>query len=183
MITVQPPISDADRALLEQVLDAVHLGRPWDRAAAIYIVHMGDPIPKARARVTDFGNYTPKRTVVAQRNLSTVLAESVPVRPFYSNVAIGMVFFLPDRRRCDRDNLEKLVMDAGTKAELWQDDSQNTRGLSLVEQDAHHPRTLIALCPTTSTLDRTVPMKQRRGLALPLQRIHIASPRKDPSHV
>ena len=70
---------------------------------------------------------------------------------------------MPDRRRTDSDNLEKLVMDAATKARVWHDDCQVTAKVVAVELDPVHPRTVVALCPATSSLDRTVGQRARRG--------------------
>ncbi len=70
------------------------------------------------------------------------------------NVALGCIFFRPNRRRIDVDNLMKLVMDAATGT-LWRDDCQVTAQLGIIEVDRENPRTLIVLGRHRSTMDRT----------------------------
>lgn len=41
-----------------------------------------------------------------------------------TRLKVEAVFFLPDNRKRDLDNLPKVVFDGMTKAELWTDDSQ-----------------------------------------------------------
>lgn len=145
---------DRDRVLARLVQLAPRLERVG------VLVCDGDPVAKQRSRSTKHGgHYTPKETVRAERDLG-FLMKALP-RPYVGNVAIVALFYLATRRPKDGENMLKLVMDAGTKAHLWHDDSQVTAGLFLVELDRAHPRTVIALCDTTSTLDRTVPAKRR----------------------
>jgi crossover junction endodeoxyribonuclease RusA len=73
---------------------------------------------------------------------------------FTGNVALVAVFFRPTRQRIDADNMMKVVMDAGTRARVWRDDSQVTAQASFVEWDPRRPRTLVAVCATMSSMDR-----------------------------
>lgn len=128
----------------------------------VLVEHHGTPVACERARSTKAGHvYTPGHTRAAERDLGLTFLQVSP-RPFcYTNVALALVFFLSDMRVKDSDNLAKLVMDAATKARLWHDDRQVTAKTVRLELDASRPRTLIGMAPTTSTLDRTIPQKQR----------------------
>lgn len=122
--------------------------------------------PQAWQRAGMFGgrrHYTPKETRKAEKDLATLFKATIADRPWLTNIAIVAVFFFADRRRRDADNCMKLVMDAATKAHVWHDDSQVTAQAAFVEFDPARPRTVIALSPTTSSLDRTVPAKLRHG--------------------
>lgn len=132
------------------------------------IVHPGRPQPKARARTFKGRYFTSKETAKAEQALLTTFRLEVLERPWMCNVAIVAIFYRPTRQRTDLDNLMKLVMDAATKANVWRDDSQVTAQASFIELDPVNPRTVIALCPATSTLDRTVPLKKRGSPSLPL---------------
>ncbi len=141
------------------------LGSRVDVERVRTLVHDGIPVPKARARHTGGGThvYTPAKTTRAERDLAYCFRTAITDRPWLSNVALALIFYMPDRRRTDADNLEKLVMDAATKARVWHDDCQVTAKVVAVELDPVHPRTVVALCPATSSLDRTVGQRARRG--------------------
>jgi len=134
-----------------------------DRVVAF--VHEGQPVPKARPRLGKGGRvYTPSTTSQAEDDLAWLFRSAVANRPWMTNVSMFLIFYMEDRRRVDVDNLEKLAFDAATKAHVWRDDCQLTAHASLIEYDPERPRTVIALSPTTtSSLDRTVPAKKRRG--------------------
>lgn len=155
-----------DRALVQRKLAAV-LEREALPAPAVALMHEGVPQAKQRAGRFRGRSFNPPATARAERDLGYCFRSTVIDRPWLSNVAIVAVFYFPDRRRVDAENCMKTVMDAATKANVWRDDSQVTAQASWIELDAERPRTLIALCRTTSSLDRTVPMK-KRGASLPL---------------
>ena len=50
----------------------------------------------------------------------------------------------------------KLVMDAGTEADIWVDDCYVTAQSSYVELCRERPRTLVVIAPTRSSLDRSL---------------------------
>jgi Holliday junction resolvase RusA-like endonuclease len=146
----------------ERVLELLDVLVGTDRApAAIYFEHAGVPVPKERARRasrsrTGFEQitgaapkgrfYTPRKTKNAEQDLAWVMRQHVPMT-LHGPIALVVVFFLPDRRKVDGDNLVKLVKDAGNTAKIWLDDSQVCDLVVRKRVDAAHPRTLIALAP------------------------------------
>lgn len=129
--------------------------RAQDPEHITYFVHEGEPVSKARARWTRRGHtYTPERTQTAQEALAWRFRQVVKDTPWIGNVALVAVFYRPNYQRIDADNLMKLVMDAGTQAGVWKDDCQVTHQMSVVELDAERPRTIVAMCPVESSLNR-----------------------------
>lgn len=133
-------------ALLEQLTTSAQ--------APVYFVHEGVPVPKARARFGQRRVFTPGKTIAAERDLAWTFAQYVRERPWTGGVALVALFYLPDRRRVDGDNLLKLVKDAGTKAGIWGDDSQVVAHAVTVGLDVIRPRTVVALARTASDLRR-----------------------------
>lgn len=115
------------------------------------IVHEGDPASKARARVVRGRAYTPRATQVAQEALAWRLRG---IESFTGNVAVACVFHRSNRQRIDVDNLLKLVLDAATQARVWEDDSQVTAVLAVLEHDPDAPRTVVAFAPHESSMGR-----------------------------
>jgi hypothetical protein len=77
------------------------------------------------------------------------------VKPAFSgNVAVLAVFYRQNLQRIDSDNLMKLVLDAGTQAGIWKDDSQVTVQGAILELDEKNPRTIFVACDCPSTLVR-----------------------------
>ena len=122
-----------------------------------WFVHPGAPVSKARARWSRKSGsfYTPSGTATAEQSVSWMFKACLKGEPFLGNIAIIAIFYRPNYQRIDADNLMKLVMDAGTKAGAWADDCQVTAQAAFIELDRKNPRTVIALCPATSSLDRT----------------------------
>lgn len=118
------------------------------------VIHEGDPIVKSRARVVRNGSqtYTPAKTRHAQALLAMTLRSAIP--RFTGNVAIVCIFRRSNRQRCDVDNLLKLVLDAGTQANLWDDDSQVTALVGVLEHDPADPRSTIVFTHHESTMAR-----------------------------
>lgn len=151
-IDPRTPENDHTRVLsyLEPLL------RGYDSGRMVSFVHDGAPASKSRARWSKKTGrfYTPAESQNAQTALSWRFREFVKETPWQGNIAIAVVFFRPNRKRIDVDNLMKLVLDAGTKAGVWGDDCQVTHQIAVVEQDADRPRTVIALSPVESSLNR-----------------------------
>lgn len=116
------------------------------------VVVDGDPISKARARFTRHGRpYTPSKTIAGEKHIAAGLSG---IKAFRSNVAVACLFYRASRQRIDVDNLLKAVLDAGTRAAIWNDDSQVTAIVGIAEYDRERPRTIICLGEHTSTLTR-----------------------------
>jgi Holliday junction resolvase RusA-like endonuclease len=103
------------------------------------LVVLGEPASKARL------------TEAAATRLRIALAR---IRPLQGNVAVACLFFRSSSQRIDTDNLLKSVLDCGTRAKAWCDDSQVTALLGIVERDSDNPRTIIALGSHASSMQR-----------------------------
>lgn len=113
------------------------------------------PIAKQRARAGARGkHYTPERTRAAEEHLSWRFKLALKGQVLEGNLGLVCVFYRPDRRRIDGDNMLKLVCDAGNLARAWGDDCQITTKLARIELDKERPRTEIAIGPMTSSLQR-----------------------------
>ena len=73
---------------------------------------------------------------------------------FSKSVAIAAIFYRPNYQRIDVDNMMKMVMDSGTRAGVWRDDSYVIAEGCRVELDHHHPRIVIAVCSASTSFDR-----------------------------
>lgn len=122
----------------------------------------GKPVAKGRPRFTRSGHaYTPAETIEGERRI----AERLKRIPRYrANVGIACLFYLASRQRIDVDNLVKAVLDGGNQAKIWDDDSQVTALVGVVELDRERPRTVVCLGEHTSSLVRGAAVKgpQRR---------------------
>jgi len=139
------------------------------------VTHYGAPVPWARARTRGGVFFKDKRTRAAAEDLGKVFLQITPRPVAFTNLALVCLFYMPTRQIVDADNLTKLVMDAATKAHVWEDDSQVTAQATLVEYCGGQmtaaqaqARTVVGLVPIVSTLDRTVPLERRRRPSLPL---------------
>lgn len=116
---------------------------PATRLLVIDVVHLGDPVSKARARVTEHGAYTPTKTRDAEESWQWLLRTSCPEftnadHDFDYRLELG--FYTATWRRCDLDNLVKLVSDA-CNGLVYADDRQVTEiNATLVRADPN-PRT------------------------------------------
>lgn len=88
-----------------------------------FTIH-GEPMSKARARVTKFGTaYTPKATVDAEKNALAAF-QALQTHVFFAGpVGVEFKFFAGTRIRRDIDNLVKLVLDA-INGHAFKDDQQ-----------------------------------------------------------
>lgn len=89
----------------------------------------GEPMGKARPRVTKHGTYTPKATRQAEGRIQSALLTVYPAQAALANVddvhawRLHLVFSRYERTHRDVDNLQKLVMDA-MNGLAYADDSQ-----------------------------------------------------------
>ncbi len=143
------------------LLSAVECEDGRDPAWSLAFVHTAIPASKARPRFVvpngargNARTYTPATTRAAEEHLAWMWRTHLQGKTHDGGLAIACVFYRPNRQRIDADNMTKLVLDAGTKARAWHDDSQIVTIVARIELDAANPRTEIALMPSTSTLGR-----------------------------
>lgn len=137
---------------------------PYDQALGIYLALGGVPgtvrgmvipgAPRAQKRHRDGKGFKYDPSLGDKIDLAHEL-RGFPDRPSEGNLALVAIFYRPDRRWMDGDNLQKLLLDAGTRANLWHDDCQVTAGAFVIELDKLRPRTVVLLGPHNSTLDRS----------------------------
>lgn len=119
-----------------------------------------DVVPIAKERPRTFHGrrgvrtVTPERTKAAEEHLAWRFRLAMQGCTLIGNLGMVCVFYRPDRRRIDGDNMLKLVCDAGNLARAWGDDCQITTKLARIELDKARPRTEIAIGPMASTLTR-----------------------------
>jgi Holliday junction resolvase RusA-like endonuclease len=118
---------------------------------AISVAIDGEPCSKARARFGKQHAYTPAKVRSAESALALRLSS---LRKFERNVAVACIFYRSTRQRIDVDNLLKLVLDGSTAGKMWEDDSQVTAIVGILEYDADNPRTIIAYGHHESTMLR-----------------------------
>lgn len=112
----------------------------------------GVPYSKSRPQFGKMGAYSKAADVKAEQSLGWLLKTATP-EPFTGNVALVCLFFRGNRTTVDADNLLKHVCDAANKV-LWLDDSQCTATLGVIEMDRDNPRTVVAVGPHVSSLQR-----------------------------
>mgnify|MGYP001558091994 FL=1 len=103
----------------------------------------GDPVAHQRPR---FGRgkrvYTPNESRVYREKLMLFIRQSSPpVRDARTKFGVQARFFRSNRQRIDADNLLKSVLDAGTGAGVWRDDSQVREVAAKVWLGQANPRT------------------------------------------
>lgn len=101
----------------------------------------GQPLSKARVRVTSRGSYTPARQRKNAQYLAGEFRKQVS-EPLQESVAVEMVFYRKGKQRIDLDNLVKQALDAATGI-CWVDDVQVVKITATLELDNANPRTLI----------------------------------------
>jgi Holliday junction resolvase RusA-like endonuclease len=111
-------------------------------------VYLGEPVPKGRPLFNrKTGNtYTPKITRDAETRLRKYL-ERYRLSPLLEEpLVVWLTFWSTARKPPDRDNLEKLVMDAGVGM-LWVDDNPLyvPEGHTRVFPNQPNPRTEIVV--------------------------------------
>lgn len=113
----------------------------------------GDPISKARPRWSYRKNhpYTPRKTVEGEKQIALFFGQ---IKKFDRNVAVACVFYRASHQRIDVDNMLKAILDGGTRAGIWDDDSQVTAILGIVEYDRYNPRTVVYFGEHKSSMTR-----------------------------
>lgn len=111
----------------------------------------GNPPSKARPRFGKNRNvYTPSSK--AEKKLSWLLKYAFPA-PLKENVFVICIFFRGDKHRIDSDNMMKHFLDAATGV-CWNDDSQVTAHLGIIEYDPARPRTVVLIGRHESSMVR-----------------------------
>lgn len=109
----------------------------------------GIPVPKGRPRIQPGGRgrpYTPAKTKKAEKAVAQCARLIVRPRELIQGaIMLCLRFRLPDRRRVDLDNLEKLVKDS-LNGVLWKDDSQITACIK-TKTLSDEPGTDVAIIP------------------------------------
>jgi len=116
------------------------------------LVIPGAPWSKARPRFGHGRTYKTKEDTDAQARTALYLRNAIR-QQFTGNVAMGCVFYRPNRQRIDTDNLLKHISDAATGV-VWEDDSQCTAVMGILEYDPDNPRTVVMFGTHISSLKR-----------------------------
>lgn len=117
------------------------------------VVIEGEPASKSRPRFTRTGRvYRTKEDVDAELR-TAYHVRSLFKEPWTGNIALGCVFFRPNKQRIDVDNMLKHVCDAANGI-AWVDDSQVTAVYGVAELDSSYPRTILVFAQHRSTLLR-----------------------------
>jgi Holliday junction resolvase RusA-like endonuclease len=125
-----------------------------DDSADIFIVTRdGAPWSKSRPRFAKGKKIYVDREDRDAEELTAWHMRRTVKEPLTGNVALGCVFYRPNRQRIDVDNMLKHVCDAANGV-LWLDDSQCTAIMGVAELDAARPRTIIVVARHESTLLR-----------------------------
>lgn len=143
----------ADGSLALEYLRAIVRGHDVEREASWFVVP-GKPQAWERTGSHRGRFYTQSATRAAEAAIAMFWRAAARGQTFGGNVAVAAVFYLPDARTKDGDNLLKLLLDAGSMAEVWADDSHVTVHTAGLELDRVRPRTVVAFCPTESSLAR-----------------------------
>jgi Holliday junction resolvase RusA-like endonuclease len=104
----------------------------------------GNPIPKARPRVTRGHTYTPQRTKTWEAAVGWAYLNSGANGDFDGDVAVRMRFYRQTRHRVDLDNLVKAVLD-GLNGVAYPDDDCVKRLDAALDYDRERPRVEVTL--------------------------------------
>lgn len=142
-------LGDVDRAM--QMLRGMGVMPATDRVDVMVVE--GAPWSKSRPRFSRAGHAYQPRDDRAQAEALAWRMRGFLAERFPANVAVACIFFRPNRQRIDADNMLKHVLDSATGV-AWEDDSQVTAVLGVIELDAERPRTVIAFGEHESTMTR-----------------------------
>lgn len=120
----------------------------------------GDPAPKARPRFVNGVVTSSRPQRIAERDTGWELKNHVR-EPLRGNLAILCIFYRRTRRLVDVDNLVKHILDAANGI-CWEDDSQVTAQLGILEWDRARPRTVILIGEHQSSMIRKTERKKGR---------------------
>lgn len=104
--------------------DAWMIAMPHE-AVIVSLVVPGDPIAHQRPRFGRGGSvYTPDASRTFKHKLMLLIRQATSLRDAPGTFGVQARFYRSNRQRIDGDNLLKSVLDAGTQAGIWRDDSQ-----------------------------------------------------------
>lgn len=124
-----------------------------DSQSMRFLVIPGDPYSKARPRFRRNGHAYVGKEDRRQEEITRLFLRRAFDQPMTGNVALGCIFFRPNRQRIDADNMLKHVCDSANGI-VYLDDSQVTAILGLVELDPGNPRTVVMIGEHHTTLTR-----------------------------
>ena len=108
----------------------------------------GNPVPKARPRVTMKAGqkpraYTPKRTKFWESQVQDAAKAAMQGRnPLEGPLGVELWLYRSDKRRVDADNMEKAILDACNKI-VWLDDCQVVNMNRYKRYDRRNPRAIV----------------------------------------
>ena len=124
-------------------VDRPATGQPDAPLTAYTFIVYGDPVPKGRPRVVNGHTYTDSRTTAAEARVRAAWLKG-GFKTIKGPLRIELRFYRATARRCDWDNLAKLVCDALNGAAYGDDDQIVTaevhKGI-----DRDNPRTEIRI--------------------------------------
>jgi Holliday junction resolvase RusA-like endonuclease len=118
-----------------------------------FLVIPGAPYSKSRPRFSRNGSVYVKVEDRVQEERTAVFLKQKFRQPMTGNVALGCIFYRPNRQRIDADNMLKHVCDAANGV-AYLDDSQVTAVMATVELDADNPRTVIIIGEHATSMTR-----------------------------
>jgi Holliday junction resolvase RusA-like endonuclease len=134
-----------------------------------FFVALGEPRSKARPRFANGRTYRTDTDRAAQETIGWVFRRAYGnTPPAEGNVALAALFYRSSHQPVDVDNMLKLIADAGTGI-AYNDDRQVTATAGIAEFDRENPRTVFAIAPHASTLQRGHRTYPCEGCAKPLR--------------
>ena len=135
----------------------------------ISFVVAGDPVPWERTEGNGKRRFTAARTR-RQKQLVAAAARIAGAVPLDGSARLTVHAFRATRRRCDWDNLGKLVSDA-LNGVCWHDDSQVDDARVLKSIDPERPRTEVIVEPLSQPDARARQLRSILG-PRPLERLN-----------
>ena len=123
----------------------------------VWFVVEGNPQPKERPRFARHA-YTPSRTRAAEAKIAAI-ARANGVRLTTAPISLTVAFYRDSARRCDLDNLLKLVQDA-LNGIAWVDDEQIMDLAASKRLDRDRPRTDIRIEAYPDEVETASPMRE-----------------------
>lgn len=105
----------------------------------------GRPVPKKRPRLNSTtGHFYTPRDAGYEDSIAWASSDKGVLK---ENVIVNLVFYMPDKKPADLDNLVKSALDGIQKGGLVQNDSQVVVISAEIRQDKVAPRTIVSVEP------------------------------------